>query len=575
MKNNSHQAIIKQSGATLVESLAVIAIMSSVVAGMMYWVDIGLEDMKSQQAAQYQQRFVAGVQKFISDPTQNALVKSTATTTVPVKVQIANLTAGNFVQAGTGARNSYNQAGCALIYYDSAANRVSALVTTEGGNAIPEGQLPYVAANAGDGGGFVSTLSPTVAKGAFGSWSVNLASFTDATAAKNCTGTPATGGRLATILFQEANGTLQSEFLYREQVSGRPDLNTMNTPLILGASTIQTVGGACGTTAALARNAQGAVVSCVSGVWTKAGGSQYWGDPVANFASLPVCNAANVNETRVAQAPDVGYTPRAYTCNGAGAWLPLGLDRWGNLALQGTKIVAAGAEGTYGATTVQGTKNSYSGVEFRNSDGSYVVNMMANRGYTGFYDAAAGRWWQQSDVSGNMTLDQTADYNSGRINPGWGVETWGCTTGQISKAAYTVADGWAWNGKTLQCVSGVWKTLEVASGIRGVFYPLRGRTAECRLGDYVYHAYIDGSGAPHYAVRLYHAGHPGWTFGSGATFQTMVRNASLNPSPVSIQVTPGGVVGTGFGFENVCDENWYCSDHKHLTTCSGQWSNMS
>lgn len=138
-----------------------------------------------------------------------------------------------------------------------------------------------------------------------------------------------------------------------------------------------------------------------------------------------------------------------------------------------------------------------------------------------------------------------------------------------------MADGWAWNGKTLQCVSGVWKTLEVASGIRGVFYPLRGRTAECRLGDYVYQAYIDGSGAPHYAVRLYYAGHPGWTFGSGATFQTMVRNASLNTSPVSIQVTPGGVVGTGTGFENVCDENWYCSDHKHLTNCSGQWSNMS
>ena len=174
----------KQSGATLLESLAVIAIMSSVVAGMMYWVDMGLEDMKSQQAAQYQQRVVAGVQKFLADPTQLAYVKANATTTVPVKVQISNLTAGNFVQAGTGSRNSYNQAPCALIYYDSATNRTSTLVTTEGGNTIPEGQLPYIAANAGEGGGFISAQAPTVASGAFGGWSVTLSSFTDGTAAR-------------------------------------------------------------------------------------------------------------------------------------------------------------------------------------------------------------------------------------------------------------------------------------------------------------------------------------------------------------------------------------------------------
>jgi hypothetical protein len=38
------------------------------------------------------------------------------------------------------------------------------------------------------------------------------------------------------------------------------------------------------------------------------------------------------------------------------------------------------------------------------------------------------------------------------------VETWGCSAaGDIAKAAYNVADGWAWNGKTLTCQSGVWK----------------------------------------------------------------------------------------------------------------------
>ena len=248
----SHQN--KQTGATLLETIAVMAIMSSVLAGIAYWVEVGLEDTKSQQAALHQKKFADGVKKFIADPTQLANIKATATTTVPVKVTIANLTAGSFIATGTGNVNSYNQTPCGLVYYDSASGKINALLTTEGGFPIPEGQIAYTAANAGDGAGYISTTAPTVARGAYGAWSVGLAGFTDASVAKNCSGSPATGGRLATQVFFEGSGSMQSEFLNRDQVAGRPDLNTMNTPILLGAATVQTVGNACTPNGALARD---------------------------------------------------------------------------------------------------------------------------------------------------------------------------------------------------------------------------------------------------------------------------------------------------------------------------------
>ena len=331
-----------QRGVTLIEMLGALAVGTSMLSGLVFWIDTSLEDTKSQQAALYQQRFTSGVDKFISDPVWNAFIKTNATTAVPVKVQVANLTAGNFLPAGTGTTNSYNQTPCGLIYYNSATNRIDALLTTEGGEPIPEKQLGYVASNAGDGAGYVSTTTPTLAKGAYGGWETPLAAYTDGTATKNCSGTAATGGRLATMVFQEASGSLQSEFLYRDSVPGRPDLNTMNTPVIMSDSTIQTVGNACTTNGAIGRNADGAVVSCVNLIW-KTGGSAYWADPVANWSAITAlaCTAAEAGQTRVVRTATVGAGPRAYTCNGAGSWQPLALDDAGNIVISGTATINA------------------------------------------------------------------------------------------------------------------------------------------------------------------------------------------------------------------------------------------
>jgi hypothetical protein len=135
----------------------------------------------------------------------------------------------------------------------------------------------------------------------------------------------------------------------------------------------------------------------------------------------------------------------------------MGLEMTGNLSVNGGVITGGGSANSYGAVTVKGSKNGWSGQSFTDSNGNYQVTQMTNRGMVGYYDEAAGRWMEYTDTTGNQTLDQTQDYSSGRLNPGWAVETWGCTTGQIAKAAYTVAAGWNMNGTILSCISGVWK----------------------------------------------------------------------------------------------------------------------
>jgi hypothetical protein len=121
-------------------------------------------------------------------------------------------------------------------------------------------------------------------------------------------------------------------------------------------------------------------------------------------------------------------------------------------------ILGQGGQGNYGATTLAGQKNGWTGLEFRDSSGNYQVNLMTNRNNIGYYDAAGGRWLNSTDMAGNLTLDQTVDFASGRLNPGWAVETWACSTGQIAKAAFTLADGLAYNGIPLYCNSGAWKS---------------------------------------------------------------------------------------------------------------------
>jgi len=90
-------------------------------------------------------------------------------------------------------------------------------------------------------------------------------------------------------------------------------------------ASVQTTGAACATTGAIARGAAGEILSCQAGTWKE---SRFWRDPVANFASLPACAAANAGETRVVMGYATAPKQRIFSCDGA-AWVAAAVDNNG------------------------------------------------------------------------------------------------------------------------------------------------------------------------------------------------------------------------------------------------------
>lgn len=419
-----------QRGFTLLEIIAALAIGSIAIVGLGGLINTYMDDARGEQTGLYQDRVTTAVKNFIADPTWNAFIKTNATATVPVKVTVTNLTSGKFLPTGTSTANPYGQTPCALIYYDSAAGKINALVTTEGGTAIPEKQLGFVAANSGNGAGYISTLTPTQAKGAFGSWQVTLSDYTDATAAKNCSGTAATGGRLASAMFADASGTLISDYLYRNSVSGRPDLNTMNTPIIMGASTIVEVGDGCtgGTVnsvidgsvdtsknGAIARDTNGKVVSCQSGSWASLGGSLYWGDPVTVGTNTPTqaqldtalgaCSNTAPPKGRTHMVYGASGQPRPYVCDGTD-WQPLAIDLAGNLTVTGTANLAGltnlGGASAVAASTTNGIMVNVTAVEGNACPNGAADNGKIARDATGLIlSCQSGIWRDNGGLTAN------------------------------------------------------------------------------------------------------------------------------------------------------------------------------
>lgn len=342
-----------QKGITLVEILASLAIMSAVTAGVVRLIDQYSNDTKSAITAQHISAVGAAAQAYIKDNFSSVIAAATPTT--PALITVPMLIATGYLSAGFSTTNNYNQPTCVLVLEPS-ANMLNALVVTENGasgTAINDVDLGGVAGLVGASGGGIYSDAPTTLRGAMGGWSQAIGNFGNANASgKKCDGTTAGSPTLAAghpiMALWFPNGDVSSGFLYRDSVAGHPELNTVNTPILLSASMVQTSGSACTTNGALARDANGALLSCQSLVW-KSQGSSYWQDPVANVASLPTCNAAAAWQTRIVQAPTVGTGPRAYSCNGT-TWQPLAIDDSGNLSVAGR--VTAVNETITGTSTI-------------------------------------------------------------------------------------------------------------------------------------------------------------------------------------------------------------------------------
>jgi len=334
-----------QSGLALIEILGALAVGAIMMIGLVGLMDASMADTKGQQTGDYQYQVTAAATKLMS--AQYDTLAAPANLGKTLALGVSDLANAKLLPAGFKATNAYGQTPCILIrpsvktVNGQPVYLLNALVVTEGTStqAIPDKELGYIATLAGAGGGSLSKLSPTAAKGAYGAWTIDgssapkLSEFQSA----SCTGNVMAAGSLVSAIFYDGPGQLSTDFLYRHAQPGHPELNQMTTPLQITkqlsdgfidadtSSDTYCVVADPTTFGKMAIDATGAVLSCQSGKWQRQG-SAYWKDPVQNFSDLPATDN-NVGDVRM-----VTSLMRAFSWNG-GAWQALAVDQNGNMMI--------------------------------------------------------------------------------------------------------------------------------------------------------------------------------------------------------------------------------------------------
>lgn len=223
------------------------------------------ENISASAAAAQQSAFNAAVAAYVK---QNATaIQAVADATTPATITVAMLQASgvDLLPQGFNPVNIYGQTLQAQVLEPTPGN-LQVLSYSIGGDALPDARASKIASLVKPTGGFIPANDSGLyasgsnsAQGAFGAWSVSTANYGNIS-----------GGHLATLITFNS-GQLGSNYLYRNAVPGQPQLNQMNTPLVLAS--VQTAGNSCSTTVALAQDGSGNVLSCSGGVWKKLGGA--------------------------------------------------------------------------------------------------------------------------------------------------------------------------------------------------------------------------------------------------------------------------------------------------------------
>jgi prepilin-type N-terminal cleavage/methylation domain-containing protein len=230
----------RQRGFTLLEVLMSVGLGSLIMVSGAKFMNDRVDDVKDQTTAQYQTAFAQASDRYLRN-NFTAVAGGLAQNGPPVAISLNTIRAAGFAHSGLVNSNPYRQTPCLIVRRltdNSAGARLEALVTTEGGLAIPDRRIPFVAAQSGAIGGFVPPTAPTTAQGAYGVWQTSINPFTTV----SCSGTPVSANRLASGLFFDvstiAGGVNADDVLHRVVVAGRPDLNRMNTNLDMGGYSI-------------------------------------------------------------------------------------------------------------------------------------------------------------------------------------------------------------------------------------------------------------------------------------------------------------------------------------------------
>lgn len=255
------------AGMTLLEVILGLAILAMVTIGLNQLADRWSADTKDTVTASQTRTFGDAVRSYVKD--NYAAVQAVAGVTSPAIIDVPTLIAAQKLPTGYQNRNAYGQSTCALVL-EPTADRLQAMVITEGGAALGDPSLATVAAVVGGSGGGVYSTDTATIKGAVGGWQLATATFDNRAnnLGKRCDGSAGnvrvTVGHPVMALWFE-NGDVSAAFVARDAVPGRPELNAMSTPLVMNS--VQTIGGSCTTSGAIAQDGNGGLLSCQNGTW--------------------------------------------------------------------------------------------------------------------------------------------------------------------------------------------------------------------------------------------------------------------------------------------------------------------
>jgi prepilin-type N-terminal cleavage/methylation domain-containing protein len=317
----------RDRGFTLIEALAALAVAAILVAGAAAMIHSALNDIRGHHTGRYQAKVVEASERYIREHYADLL-----TATGPGSAAVPLAVLAPLLPEGFAPTNPFGQVLCLRVIQPS-PGRLNALIVAEGGLQIPTKDLAYVAAQSGPGGGQITAEEPGVAQGAYGSWRVDVPAYGTAACGAAPGGTPAEN-RLASALFFDGPETSASDFLYRGEVPGHPELNALSMPLAMTGRAVAIPDDAgdplCSagdplSQGRIAVSAAGVLLSCQSGAWRRQG-SAFWKDPVPGYATLPT--AGNLpGDTRL-----VLDVMRAFSWDGA-EWRALSVDQDGDMAV--------------------------------------------------------------------------------------------------------------------------------------------------------------------------------------------------------------------------------------------------
>lgn len=414
------------AGFTLLEVTLVLVVGMAIMGVAHQYTKQYADGVLNQAAAQHQKLVADATAQYIKD--NYAAVAGVATPSTPATLTVATLKATGYLPASFSELNGFNHA-YDIRVLEPTPNKLDTLIVTTGGETVDDMNVRRVANLVGAKGGFVSSSNAAVAEGAFGGWQTPVATF----------GVSPGGGHLATALFFE-DGTLASDYLYRNAVPGRPDLNRMNTAIDMGSHNLNNAGQVNASSAAVTTNV------------TAGGNVTASGAVAANSATINTnvnaggTIAAGGNITSSATVQGVTIAASGNVTAGNTMWAANGISTPGNITaganLQGLNVYAYGRVQTnandwgllaYGAG---GAANA----QPKNAIGSAYVNDLylratgkwASQMGSGLNSGQAGTYCQPGNSCGRSSANVLCFYsNDGLYYVSYGAHSWKSGSGSF------------------------------------------------------------------------------------------------------------------------------------------------